>query len=97
MPEPRPHIRKMVPNSNWVYFHSYMLLYGVYVIECPSDRRCQVGGGVKWFGGEPAGERRPFSGSIEFNVWGMGNIHIRVDDGLGPCEVSVWLRVQATT
>lgn len=97
MPDPRPHITETVPGSEWVRFDFYFLLYGEYLIECPSDRRCQIGGGLRLFGGEPLGERRAFSGLTKFKVCGLGHIHVRVDDGMGPCEVTVWLRVQATT
>ncbi|MCV9965104.1 hypothetical protein OIU34_24710 [Pararhizobium sp. BT-229] len=37
--------------------------------------------------GEPRGEKIRFSGSQKIVTVGIGSIHVRVDDGKGPCNV----------
>lgn len=93
--DPRPHITKTVPGTDWVDFDSYACAWGKYQLTCPENRQCQVGLGIVWFG-EPAGEKIRFSGQTEVLVLGIGHVNIRVDDGLGPCEVTVWMRSEGT-
>lgn len=73
-------------SASWTWFADYALAYGNWTVNCPRDRTCQVGMGIKLFG-TPQGEKISFSGHREFVTLGVGAIHIRCVDGRGPCKV----------
>ncbi len=75
-----------VDGPNWQWAEEYVYASATYIIACPQDRRCQVGMGVFAFG-EPRGEKIRFSGETKITVIGVGSLHFRVDDGLGPCKI----------
>jgi len=72
--------------DRWQWFQDYGFLYSKWTVQCPANRRCQVGMGIK-MGGDPLGEKIRFSGACEFVTVGIGSIHVRVADGKGPCPV----------
>lgn len=84
-------IKKLIDGPNWQWGEDYVWATASYVVACPPDRTCQVGMGV-FVAGEPRGEKLRFSGTKEFLVMGVGALHFRVDDGLGPCEVNFCLK-----
>lgn len=75
-----------VPGGDWTWGETYLYALATYVVACPLDRTCQVGMGWKVLG-EPRGEKIRFSGEQEIVVIGAGQLHFRVDDGLGECKV----------
>ncbi|CDZ31178.1 Hypothetical protein, partial CDS, partial [Neorhizobium galegae bv. officinalis] len=78
-------ISKTVTES-WTWFTDYVGGKGDWTVHCPSDRKCQVGMGVKAFG-EPRGEKLSFQGTTRFTAFGLGAIHVKVIDGKGSCTV----------
>ena len=72
--------------EDWTWLQDYAFIYADWTINCPTDRRCQVGMGIMLFG-EPRGEKIRFSGFREFTTLGIGAIHVRIDDHRGPCTV----------
>jgi hypothetical protein len=72
--------------SEWTWFEDYGFLTAEWTLNCPTDRTCQVGMGIKVFG-EPRGEKIRFSGCREFVTLGLGAIHVRTVDDKGPCKV----------
>jgi len=72
--------------NDWRWFEDYAFTWAEWTVNCPSDRRCEVGMGLMAFG-RPRGELREFSGYSEFATIGIGAIHVRVIDGKGPCLV----------
>lgn len=79
---------KLIKGSQWQKVETYVYSSATYVIACPADRRCQVGMGVYLFG-QPRGEKIRFSGEKKITVVGAGALHVRVDDGLGPCKIGL--------
>jgi hypothetical protein len=75
-----------VVSDQWTWFADYGLAYAEWTVNCPGDRRCQVGMGIM-VGGTPRGEKISFSPTAEFTTIGVGAIHVRVDDGGPPCNV----------
>lgn len=73
-------------NSDWTWMSDYVFVYATWTVNCPADRECQVGMGVRMFG-EPRGEKIRFSGFREFTTVGLGAIHVRCVDNKGPCAV----------
>lgn len=74
--------------TGWTWFEDYVYAYATYVVACEQARECQVGMGVFAFG-EPRGEKIKFSGEQEITVIGVGSIHIRASDGLGPVKAAI--------
>ena len=72
--------------DQWTWFSDYVAGIGSWTVNCPENRQCEVGMGVKLFGA-PRGERIPFHGCKEFTTLGLGAIHVRVTDGRGVCPV----------
>jgi hypothetical protein len=72
--------------EQWTWFADYAGAIGQWTVNCPSNRDCEVGMGVKLFG-KPQGEKIPFQGTREFTTVGIGAIHVRVRDGKGVCPV----------
>ncbi len=83
---PKPLVREV--GDGWTWFEDYVFAWAEWTVNCPPDRTCQVGMGVKapW-GGGPLGEKIRFSGAQTFTTVGLGAIHLRVVDGRGPCRV----------
>ena len=77
---------KTIDGADWQWAETYVYGTATYLVACPPDRRVQVGMGIKAFG-EPRGEKVRFSGEREITVVGAGQLHFRVDDGLGPCRI----------
>lgn len=75
-----------VEDGNWRWAEDYFYASARYVVACPSNRWCQVGMGIMAFG-QPRGEKVKFKGSEEIFLIGMGALHFRVADGLGPCQI----------
>ncbi len=74
--------------DQWTWFSDYAAATVNWTVNCPTNRQCQVGKGVKIFG-TPRGEKIGFSGVKEFTTLGIGAIHVRVTDGRGVCPVRV--------
>jgi hypothetical protein len=74
-----------IVTDQWTWLREYGSIYSKWTVQCPTDRRCQVGMGVKIR--DPLGEKIRFSGGCEFITVGFGSIHVRVVDGKGPCPV----------
>lgn len=72
--------------SGWTWFSDYVYLWADWTLNCPPDRTCQVGMGIRLFG-EPLGEKLRFSGNRKITTYGPGAVHVRVVDGRGPCPV----------
>jgi hypothetical protein len=81
---PAPLIK--VASTDWTWMSDYVFAYATWTVNCPQDRECQVGMGIKLFG-EPRGEKIRFSGYCQFTTVGLGAIHVRVIDNKGPCPV----------
>lgn len=77
---------KTIDGTDWQWAETYVYATATYLVACPPDRRVQVGMGINAFG-EPRGEKIRFSGEQEITVIGIGQLHFRVDDGLGPCRI----------
>lgn len=75
-----------VVGADWGWLSDYAYLWAQWTVNCPRDRRCQVGMGIFSFG-EPRGEKIRFSGNLLITTIGIGAIHIRADDGKGDCPV----------
>lgn len=75
-----------VVGSDWLWMSDYAYLWAQWTVNCPPNRRCQVGMGIFSFG-EPRGEKIRFSGSLLITTIGLGAIHVRVDDGKGDCPI----------
>jgi hypothetical protein len=73
-------------SSDWTWMSDYVFAWAQWTVNCPTDRECQVGKGIKMFG-EPRGEKIHFSGYCEFTTIGVGAIHVRTTDGKGPTSV----------
>jgi hypothetical protein len=73
-------------SDEWTWLQDYVYAWADWTINCPEDRTCQVGMGIKAFGG-PMGEKIRFSGYREFKTIGAGAVHVRVVDGKGECRV----------
>lgn len=74
--------------ESWTYFLDYMSIYGEWEIECPPDRKVQVGMGISVFG-QPRGQKITVVGKGTARTIGVGAIFVRVYDGMGNCTVSV--------
>lgn len=77
---------KTIDGTDWQWAETYVYATATYLVACPPDRRVQVGMGINAFG-EPRGEKIRFSGEQEITVIGIGQLHVRVDDSLGPCRI----------
>ena len=71
----------------WTWMSDYVYLWADWTLNCPPDRTCQVGMGVKVGNSDPLGEKIRFSGTYEFTTVGLGAIHVRTVDGKGPSKV----------
>lgn len=72
--------------NEWTWLSDYVAATIQWTVNCPTDRRCEVGMGMKIFG-QPRGEKIGFSGARKFTTLGLGAIHVRVTDGQGTCPV----------
>jgi hypothetical protein len=72
--------------SDWTWLTDYVYAYATWTLNAEPGRRCEVGMGVKAFGG-PRGQRKTFTDHVQFVTVGLGAIHVRTRDGGPPCTV----------
>ena len=72
--------------SNWTWITNYAYAYAKWTLNVEAGRRCEVGLGIKVFGG-PRGQRIKFTDYTEFVTLGLGAVHVRTRDGGPPCTV----------
>lgn len=81
-------IRSKNVTDQWTWLSDYAGTTVDWTVNCPANRQCEVGMGMKIFG-TPRGEKVPFSGVRKLTTIGLGAIHVRVTDKQGPCPVQL--------
>jgi len=79
--------------GKWQWLEDYVFASATYRVGCPRDRKCRVGAGM-FFGGQPRGSERDFSGDTEVRVIGFGALHVKVLDGTTPARVGFYRQSQ---
>lgn len=82
--------RDVMP-GHWQWMEDYAFLSATYVVGCPHDRKCRVGTGM-FVAGSPRGSEKEFSGDTEVTVFGLGSLHVRVEDGSAAARVGFYRR-----
>lgn len=69
--------------DDWAWFSDHFAASITYVTQAAPGRRYEIGTGVS-FGGRPRGRVQEVEGMVEVTAYGLGALHIRFVDGLGP-------------
>lgn len=80
-----------VTPGHWQWLEDYGYFMATYVLGCPRDRKCRIGTGL-FIMGSPRGSQKDFSGDIEVTVFGLGALHVRIEDGTTPARVGFYQR-----
>jgi len=70
-------------DADWVWFSDHFVASITYVTQAAPGRRYEIGTGVS-FGGRPRGRIQEVEGKVEVTAYGLGALHMRFVDGLGP-------------